>query len=143
MNNFGLCHKILGIISYLMWAVSGASFFFFLISRLLNGAARANVAVLSAMVSDISSKEMRTRGMAVVGAAYSVAYLVGPTASATLLGPLLGLSGPGGIGALGPQLGLVAALLSALNLILLFCLSESVPQKPPVQSQTKDSASAT
>ncbi|VDK30929.1 unnamed protein product, partial [Dibothriocephalus latus] len=53
-----------GIVSYLMWAVSGASFFFFLISRLLNGAARANVAVLSAMVSDISNKETRTRGMA-------------------------------------------------------------------------------
>ncbi|KAL7060292.1 hypothetical protein AAHC03_09761 [Spirometra sp. Aus1] len=138
-----LCLHILGIVSYMMWAVSGASFLLFLISRLLNGAARANVAVLSAMVSDISGKEMRTRGMAVVGAAYSVAYLVGPTASAVLLGPLLGLSGPGGLGALGPQLGLVAALISALNILFLFCLSESAPRKPPMQPQTKDSASTT
>ncbi|KAL5108729.1 Major facilitator superfamily domain-containing protein 10 [Taenia crassiceps] len=115
----------LGLISYLLWSVSGASFIWFVLARILSGVSRANVGVLSAMVSDVSDRETRTRGMAAVGVAYSIAYLVGPPASAWLLGRLF-FNSEAGVSVLEPHIGLAAASLALLDYICLFSFPETV-----------------
>lgn len=114
----------LGVISYLLWSASGASFIWFVLARILSGVSRANVGVLSAMVSDVSDRETRTRGMATVGVAYSIAFLVGPPASAWLLGRLF-FNSEAGVSVLEPHIGLAAASLAVLDYICLFSFPET------------------
>ncbi|CDI98181.1 major facilitator superfamily domain containing protein [Echinococcus multilocularis] len=114
----------LGVISYLLWSASGASFIWFVLARILSGVSRANVGVLSAMVSDVSDRETRTRGMATVGVAYSIAFLVGPPASAWLLGRLF-FNSKAGVSVLEPHIGLAAASLAVLDYICLFSFPET------------------
>lgn len=80
--------------------------------------------VLSAMVSDVSDRETRTRGMATVGVAYSIAFLVGPPASSWLLGRLF-FNPQAGVSVLGPHIGLTAASLALLDYLCLFMLPET------------------
>uniref|UniRef100_A0A0R3WU53 MFS domain-containing protein n=1 Tax=Hydatigena taeniaeformis TaxID=6205 RepID=A0A0R3WU53_HYDTA len=127
----------LGIISYLLWSASGASFIWFVLARILSGLSRANVGVLSAMVSDVSDRETRTRGMAAVGVAYSIAYLVGPPASAWLLGHLF-FNSEVGVSVLDPHIGLAAASLAVLDYIFLL----SFPETASVQDKNHDGAEA-
>ncbi|CAI2723991.1 unnamed protein product [Schistosoma spindalis] len=68
-----------------LWSVLGKSFLWLLMYRVLCGAARANVGVVSALVGDISSDRLRTKGMAVVGLAYGIGFTVGPPCSVILL----------------------------------------------------------
>ena len=76
------------------------------------------------MISDVSDRETRTRGMAAVGVAYSIAFLVGPPASAWLLGRLF-FNPEAGVSVLDPHIGLAAASLAALDYICLFILPET------------------
>ncbi|CAH8452331.1 unnamed protein product [Schistosoma rodhaini] len=73
------------IIVNVFWSALGKSFLWLLIYRVLCGAARANVGVVSALVGDISSDTLRTKGMAVVGLAYGIGFTVGPPCSVFLL----------------------------------------------------------
>ncbi|CAH8453222.1 unnamed protein product [Heterobilharzia americana] len=73
------------LIVNIIWSYFGKSFLWLLISRILCGAARANVAVVSAFVGDISSNTLRTKGMAVIGLAYGIGFTVGPPCSVILL----------------------------------------------------------
>ncbi|KAF6774179.1 hypothetical protein AHF37_07016 [Paragonimus kellicotti] len=66
-------------------AVYGSCFIWFTLSRMLCGVSRANIAVLSALVGDQSENVTRTRAMAVVGAAYSVGFTLGPLVSVLCL----------------------------------------------------------
>ncbi|VDD75380.1 unnamed protein product [Mesocestoides corti] len=146
-----MCEKdALCMLSYLLWSASGASFVLFVLARILSGVSRANVGVLSAMVSDVSDRATRTRGMAAVGVAYSIAYLVGPPVSAWLLGRLF-FNPQAGVSVLEPHIGLAAAAISALNLICLFNIPETMvkiktdKKEEPVGSskkEAKQSASA-
>lgn len=134
--------QTLGVISYLLWSASGASFIWFVLARILSGISRANVGVLSAMVSDVSDRETRTRGMAAVGVAYSIAYLVGPPASAWLLGRLF-FNPEAGVSVLEPHIGLIAASLAVLDYICLFSFPEtaSVPDKNRGDAKVKKEVS--
>lgn len=123
-----ICLQCFGILSYLVWAWSGASFAWFLLARVFSGMSRANIACLSAMVSDVSGREARTQGMAAVGVAYSLAFLIGPPVSALLMGRLFNTAGTS-MGVLGPQLGACCALLSTANLLILLALPETVMLK--------------
>eukprot|EP01135_Chromosphaera_perkinsii_P004721 Nk52_evm32s294 gene=Nk52_evmTU32s294 len=63
--------------SYFIWLIS-RSFTGFVLSRLLGGISKANISIALAMVSDVTSKTNRTKGMALVGIAFSVGFTVGP-----------------------------------------------------------------
>ena len=63
--------------SYLLWVFS-ANFTLFLISRLIAGVMTGNVAVANAAVSDITTTETRSRGMAVVGMSFGLGFVLGP-----------------------------------------------------------------
>ncbi len=64
-------------LGYLLWAFSG-SFWLLLASRILNGASSGNLSVATAAVADVTASEKRSRGMALIGVAFGLGFLVGP-----------------------------------------------------------------
>ncbi|MCL2012664.1 MAG: MFS transporter [Cystobacterineae bacterium] len=96
------------------------------VSRLLAGAAAANIATAQAYVADITSEENRTQGMAIIGAAFGLGFVLGPA-----LGGLLG--GLGGNFAIG----IASACFSGLSFLLaLFFLAE-IPEEQRKKSHGK------
>lgn len=68
-------------LSYLVWAVSG-SFWLFVLSRVIGGAFGGNLSVATAAVADVTSREERSRAMGLVGAAFGLGLVTGPTLGA-------------------------------------------------------------
>lgn len=64
-------------LSNLIWVFAG-DFTVLLLSRLLAGAMTGNVAVANAAVADITTAENRSRGMAAVGMAFGLGFILGP-----------------------------------------------------------------
>ena len=64
-------------ISYLIWIFSG-SFLLLIISRVIGGIMSGNISVATAAIADVTTPEKRTRGMAVIGIAFGLGFLVGP-----------------------------------------------------------------
>ncbi len=89
------------------------------ISRIGAGIAGATISTAHAYIADVTSKENRTRGMALIGAAFGLGFT---------FGPLFGyLAVPSGEGDPGPGPGYAAAGLSAIALALAyFKLPESL-----------------
>ncbi len=89
------------------------------ISRIGAGLAGATISTAHAYIADVTSKENRARGMALIGAAFGLGFT---------FGPLLGyLAVPSGTGDPGPGPGYAAAALSAVALVLaIFKLPESL-----------------
>jgi MFS family permease len=67
--------------SYLLWALSG-SFWLFLFSRILSGAFGGNLSVATAAVADVTTREERSKAMGLVGAAFGLGLITGPTLGA-------------------------------------------------------------
>jgi len=63
--------------AYLLWVFAG-KFWVLVLSRVLCGLAAGNIAVASAAAADITDRESRTKGMAVVGVAIGLGFLLGP-----------------------------------------------------------------
>jgi MFS family permease len=68
-------------LSYLLWVLSG-SFWLFLISRIVSGAFSGNLSVATAAVADVTSREERSKAMGLVGAAFGLGLVTGPTLGA-------------------------------------------------------------
>lgn len=104
-------------LSYFLWLFS-ESFLFFLVARVFSGAMAGNLAVATAAISDVTSRQNRSRGMALVGIAFGLGFILGPALgglSATWL-VASWLPGAGWIGYnpfAGPAL--LAAILACLN----------------------------
>lgn len=123
------------ITSHLLLSQSGISFIFFLLARILLGASRAHVGILSAMISDVSDRESRTAAMASLGIAYSLAFTIGPKASSWILNKLFFNEGPTG-SVLGPHIGLFAASLVGIDLLLLYTFPETINLKEDNEKKT-------
>lgn len=107
----GLAMALLGIADSL-WMIFAA--------RVLAGIATANIAVAQAYIADVTPSEERSRGMALVGVAIGLGFVLGPVIGGGLSG--LASSRPGVVPAF------AAAGLSALNLLFAtFLLPESLP----------------
>nr|XP_009858034.1 LOW QUALITY PROTEIN: major facilitator superfamily domain-containing protein 10-like [Ciona intestinalis] len=65
------------VISYLIWMMSD-SFLLFLVARIIAGISEANVSISTAAIADLPSAKLRSRGMAAVGIAFSIGFVVGP-----------------------------------------------------------------
>ena len=65
------------VISYIIFAMAN-TFPVFLISRMLDGFSGGNIGTARAYIADITSKEDRPKGMAVLGISFGVAFIVGP-----------------------------------------------------------------
>ncbi|HKB91782.1 MAG TPA: MFS transporter [Opitutaceae bacterium] len=68
-------------LGYLVWFLSG-SFWLFLLSRIVSGAFSGNLSVATAAVADVTSRAERSRAMGIVGAAFGLGLVTGPTIGA-------------------------------------------------------------
>uniref|UniRef100_G3UHD6 Major facilitator superfamily domain-containing protein 10 n=1 Tax=Loxodonta africana TaxID=9785 RepID=G3UHD6_LOXAF len=114
--------SLVGLVtSYAVWAAS-RSFAAFLASRVIGGISKGNVSLSTAIVADLGSPEARSRGMAVIGVAFSLGFTLGP-----LLGAALSLE-------TAPWL---ALLFATSDLLFIFCfLPETLPQERRAPSIT-------
>ncbi len=69
---------ILGLaLSYVAWFFA-ASFWILVLARLLGGAMGGNLSVATAVVADVTSSSKRSSGMALVGIAFGLGFIIGP-----------------------------------------------------------------
>lgn len=64
-------------LSYLLWIFSG-SFWVLVLSRILGGIMSGNIAVATASVADLTDAKNRSRGMALIGVAFGLGFILGP-----------------------------------------------------------------
>ena len=64
-------------LSYLIWGLSG-NFWILIIARLIGGVMGGNLSVATAVVADVTPKQNRTSGMAIVGIAFGLGFIMGP-----------------------------------------------------------------
>ena len=101
--------------SYLLFAFAHTLTGLF-VSRLLAGAARANIAAAQAIIADVTPPEERARGMGLIGMAFGLGFIFGPALAGFAV--RLGEAGPG----------LFAAAMSATAFAwALFALPETRP----------------
>lgn len=62
---------------YVIWGFSNSLPLLFL-ARIVAGAGNANLAVAQAYVADVTSEENRTKGMAMIGIAFGLGFVLGP-----------------------------------------------------------------
>jgi MFS family permease len=68
-------------LGYLIWVCSG-SFWLFLLSRIVSGAFSGNLSVATAAVADVTTRQERSKAMGLVGAAFGLGLVTGPTLGA-------------------------------------------------------------
>ncbi|MDQ7815941.1 MAG: MFS transporter [Melioribacteraceae bacterium] len=78
-----LVTQLLTVASYLMFSFSN-SFLILFLSRLLAGLGGSNIGVAQAYIADITSKEERSKGMGIIGAAFGLGFVFGPLIGALL-----------------------------------------------------------
>jgi DHA1 family tetracycline resistance protein-like MFS transporter len=109
------------VIFYMLFGIATmmGSILWIFVARIGAGIAGATISTAQAYIADVTPLESRTKGMAMIGAAFGVGFT---------FGPLVGfLAVPTGDGAPGPWPGYVAAGLSAVALLLaIFKLPESL-----------------
>ncbi|XP_044273630.1 major facilitator superfamily domain-containing protein 10 isoform X1 [Varanus komodoensis] len=75
---------VIGLIaSYFLWAIS-KSFELFLFSRVIGGISKGNVGLSTAIIADLPCPKVRSKGMAMIGVAFSLGFTLGPMLGAYL-----------------------------------------------------------
>lgn len=64
-------------VGYAIWVFSG-SFTLLIISRIIDGIMGGNISTATAVVADVTTKENRSKGMAIIGVAFALGFVVGP-----------------------------------------------------------------
>jgi len=64
-------------LGYGLWIFAG-DFWILVLSRVLSGIASGNLSVATASIADVTSRESRSKGMAFVGVAFGLGFVVGP-----------------------------------------------------------------
>ncbi|OWR50956.1 hypothetical protein KGM_205894 [Danaus plexippus plexippus] len=73
---------LIGIaLSHALWSCA-STFSLFVLARFIGGLSKANVSLSMAVVTDATDEKTRARGMALVGLAFSIGFIVGPLAGA-------------------------------------------------------------
>ncbi len=65
------------VLAYIMFAFAG-NFWILLLSRLIDGFTGGNITAARAYISDITTKENRSRGMAIIGISFGLGLIIGP-----------------------------------------------------------------
>lgn len=119
-------------LAYVLWVFAG-QFWVLVLSRVFCGLAAGNIAVASAAAADITDRESRTKGMAVVGVAIGLGFLLGPVIggfSSSWVLPHATADIPAF--ALNPFSGpaIIAAVLAAANFLIVWrAFPETLPAK--------------
>ena len=64
-------------LGYGLWVFAG-SFWVLVLSRVLGGIAGGNLSVATASIADVTTRESRSKGMALVGVAFGLGFIIGP-----------------------------------------------------------------
>ncbi|MCP4912097.1 MAG: ferrochelatase [Oligoflexia bacterium] len=64
-------------LSYLLWFFSG-SFTLLIIARFIGGIMGGNISTATAVVGDVTTRENRSKGMATIGIAFALGFIIGP-----------------------------------------------------------------
>jgi len=128
-----LLYSLLGMIfSYLIWFFSG-SFTLLIISRIIGGIMGGNISTATAVVADITKVEERSKGMAIIGIAFALGFIIGPAVGGisslidlTVYFPSLKNYGVNPFS----MPALIAFILSSINLFMVyFQFKETLPQE--------------
>lgn len=120
-----------GLLSYILWFFAG-NFLLLVLARLIGGIASANIATVTAIVADVTTQKNRSRGMALIGMAFGLGFILGPAIGgfSSLIDPtvLFPAATAWGINPWSVPAA-IAAVLTAFNLIqVLFLLPETRPE---------------
>eukprot|EP00096_Caligus_rogercresseyi_P008116 TRINITY_DN2648_c0_g1_i1.p1 TRINITY_DN2648_c0_g1~~TRINITY_DN2648_c0_g1_i1.p1 ORF type:complete len:443 (+),score=111.80 TRINITY_DN2648_c0_g1_i1:248-1576(+) len=63
--------------SYVVWMAAG-SFKIFILARIVGGLFKGNISLSTAVVTDMSNNKNRAKGMALIGIAFSLGFILGP-----------------------------------------------------------------
>ncbi|XP_064466307.1 major facilitator superfamily domain-containing protein 10-like isoform X2 [Ornithodoros turicata] len=114
--------------SYAVWAVSH-NFTLFVISRVIGGISKGNISLCTAIITDVCSAKLRGKGMALIGIAFSLGFIVGPMIGAQFAMSLKATSEFYIIPAL------FALTLAIVDIIFLICtFQESLPPEKRAHS---------
>ena len=124
-------------VSYAIWACS-KNFTIFVLARIIGGLCKGNVTISTAIVTDVTSTGNRGKGMALIGVAYSVGFIVGP-----VIGAIFSKQSESSSGTLYvlPAI-FTLAVISADIVFLLFFLKETLPQDKRAKSLTSEMKNA-
>ncbi|XP_026724868.1 major facilitator superfamily domain-containing protein 10 isoform X1 [Trichoplusia ni] len=111
-------------ISHALWSCA-STFSVFVLARFIGGLSKANVSLSMAIVTDASNEKTRARGMALVGLAFSIGFIVGP-----LAGAWFSKNSDMSSGAWGEKPAFYALSLSLANVLLVWlCIPETLPKE--------------
>ncbi|XP_053607179.1 major facilitator superfamily domain-containing protein 10 [Plodia interpunctella] len=112
---------LIGIaVSHALWGYA-RTFSVFVLARFIGGLSKANVSLSMAVVTDASNEKTRARGMALIGLAFSVGFIVGPLAGAWFAATNREA------GSWGERPAFYALCLSLVNIFLVaFCVPETL-----------------
>ncbi|KAH8294925.1 hypothetical protein KR018_004331, partial [Drosophila ironensis] len=117
-------------LSYLIWALS-SNFALFVLARFVGGISKGNISLCMSVITDVSSVRTRGRGMALVGVAFSLGFIVGPMIGA-MFAIFSNKTASGGAWFLLPSL-LAFGLAAGDVLVLALCLRETLPREKRVK----------
>ncbi|NWI13791.1 MFS10 protein, partial [Crypturellus soui] len=122
---------VMGLIaSYALWAAS-RTFGIFLLSRIIGGISKGNVSLSTAIVADLHSPKARSKGMAMIGVAFSLGFTLGP-----MIGAYLAMEADKGE-VFFLRSALLALTFAVADLIFIFfLLPETLPKEKRVSSVT-------
>ena len=127
------------LISHLLWLLAGR-FWLLVLSRVVGGVMSGNISTATAVVADVTPARARAKGMAIVGVAFGLGFIIGPA--------LGGLSGAWDLTQRWPGLAaygvnpfsvpaLLASILTAINLLqLLWRFEETLSPERRGQSDS-------
>ncbi|XP_061849846.1 major facilitator superfamily domain-containing protein 10 [Colius striatus] len=122
---------VVGLIaSYALWAAS-RTFGVFLLSRIIGGISKGNVSLSTAIIADLHSPKARSKGMAMIGVAFSLGFTLGP-----MIGAYLAMETKKGE-VFYLHSALLALMFAVADLIFIFfLLPETLPKEKRVSSVT-------
>ncbi|WP_419168412.1 ferrochelatase [Halobacteriovorax sp.] len=130
-------------VSYVLWAVAG-NFTILILARFIGGIMGGNISTATAVVADVTTRKNRSKGMAIIGIAFALGFIIGPAMGGILslfdltkMYPALESIGinPFSMAAI------VAGLLSLFNLVNLFNkFDETLPEEKRGKHETERSA---
>lgn len=97
-----------------------------MLARVVGGISKGNISLCMSVITDVSSVRNRGRGMALVGVAFSLGFIVGPMIGA-MFAIFSNKTASGGAWFVLPSLLALGLALSDV-LLLTFCLRETLPK---------------
>lgn len=118
-----LLFSLTGImLSYFVWAIS-SNFGLFVLARFIGGLSKGNISLSMAIITDVSNKHNRGKGMALVGIAFSLGFILGP-----MIGAVFSRFSDKTSESWFVPPALFAACLAGLDVLFcIFCLKETLP----------------